>query len=318
MITSRQLRHQLRKIWVEGFHAGQRLGVDILPRHYYSSIPDVRELKQSRSWREPTTMVAVRGAAITPQLEFARMLTASWRGHLGGQAYRKAIAHNGVVGYGEIEAEFLFCFIATLRPGKIIQIGAGVSTAVIAEAAVVSGYRPHVLAIDPFPNAYLRDAARREEVELLSATAQDVALEVLTDLGPGDLLFVDSSHAVRAGGEVNRVILEVLPRLRSGCHVHFHDIDFPYDYGPDLLRTCVFWSESTLLHAFLTQNSRWRITASLSMLAHLAQAELREMFPSYRPAIMDHGLIQPSPAGSHFPNSAWLLAEDAECVGPVS
>ncbi|MGH9475535.1 MAG: hypothetical protein ACRD1C_04310 [Terriglobales bacterium] len=42
------------------------------------------------------------------------------------------------------------------------------------------------------------------------------------------------------------------------------------------------------------------------------------MFPSYRPAIMDRGLIQPSPAGSHFPNSTWLLAEDAERVGPVS
>src|SRR5258706_16043378 len=47
---------------------------------------------------------------------------------------------------------------------------------------------------------------------------------------PAPSLFIDSSHTVRIGGDVNYLFLEVLPRLKPGVIVHVHDIFFPFDY----------------------------------------------------------------------------------------
>ena len=52
------------------------------------------------------------------------------------------------------------------------------------------------------------------------------------DVVDRDILFIDSTHAVKPGSEVNRLILDILPRLKSGVCVHFHDIYFSYDYQP--------------------------------------------------------------------------------------
>jgi hypothetical protein len=117
---------------------------------------------------------------------------------------------------------------------------------------------------------------------------------------------VDSSHTLRPGSEVIRLICEVMPRLPDGQWAHFHDIFFPYDYRPILLEEGVFqFRESTLLHAFLVENRRWAISVSMSMLHHGAPDELRAMIPSYQPMPMRDGLR----AGEgHFPASTYLRA----------
>jgi hypothetical protein len=145
-----------------------------------------------------------------------------------------------VPGYGPVEAEFLFCFITTKRPNRIVQVGCGASTAVILLAAKEANYKPQVVCVDPFPTGYLTSAAGQKIIELIPKPAQEIDITVFTSLGGGDLLFVDSTHTTRPGSEVNRIILEVLPRLRSGWFVHFHDIFFPYDYQSQVLSTLFF------------------------------------------------------------------------------
>jgi hypothetical protein len=96
----------------------------------------------------------------------------------------------------------------------------------------------------------------------------------------------------------------MLPRLKPGAAVHFHDITFPYDYQRKILRGNHFFThESVLLHAFLAYNSRFRILASLSMLHYACPDAMRECLPPYRPAPDDQGLA----AGEgHFPSSTYL------------
>jgi hypothetical protein len=48
-----------------------------------------------------------------------------------------------------------------------------------------------------------------------------------------DLLFIDSSHVVEIGGDVNYEILEMIPRLKRDCLVHFHDILLSGEYWKD-------------------------------------------------------------------------------------
>jgi methyltransferase family protein len=134
--------------------------------------------------------------------------------------------------------------------------------------------------------------------------AQTVDFNAIADLGKDDLLFVDSTHAVKPGSEVNYLSHEVLPRLRPGAWVHFHDIYFPYDYACDTLRGDLFFpQESSLLYAFLSGNARYRIEASLSMVHYAAPDGLKRLIPgsTERP---DRRLGGDN--GKHFPSSAWL------------
>lgn len=286
------------------FRTLQRAGVDVLPRHFYSSIPDVRHLRETRRWRAPRSFVGVAGAEIPDQLDFLRSLVTpevSERLARGG-VHENACRRNGAPGYGPVEADVLYAFTHSKRPRRVIQVGAGVSTAVMLEAAADARHPIQITAIDPYPTDFL-DAAG---IDLTAEEAQDVPVEKLADLDEGDLLFIDSTHTVKPDSEVNLLVLEVLPRLRQGVWVHFHDVTFPYDYQRDILEPPLFfWSESTLVHAFLIGNERFRIAASLSMLHYGAPAELGRFFPYYRPEPSDDGLTV-GRSDLDFPSSLYL------------
>lgn len=197
-----------------------------------------------------------------------------------------------------------FCYIYKMKPKKVIQIGCGLSTSVILQASLEADYNPEIVCIEPYPNKFIKKIAREGKITLLAEKAQDVSVEVLTDLGEQGLLFIDSTHTVKPGSEVNRIILEVLPRLKKGNYVHFHDIYFPYDYGRNILTDCLFfWNESPLLHAFLINNSNYTIKASLSMLHYGKKNELKKYLINYSPQPDADGL----PAGKgHYPSSIYL------------
>lgn len=308
MDRSRALRERLKSGLHGLFVLGQRFGLDMLPRHFYSSVPDIRALQKSEFWRPPTSMIGVAGADIESQMSFLQACCPPpLQQHVRqAEIHAQASAENGAVGFGHTEAEVLYCVIARKRPRKIVQIGCGFSTSVILRAARETGYTPHIICIDPFPNAYLSKLAKQNLIELISIPAQEVDLEVMTTLDAGDFLFVDSTHTVQPGSEVNRIVLEVLPRLRSGTLVHFHDIFFPYDYQSSLMTTLFFATESSLLHAFLIDNRKYAIAVSLSMLHHACPERLQQLFPNHKPALMDRGLDTPNQDSFHFPSSTYL------------
>lgn len=309
---SRGLRDLGKNLLRRVFELGQRAGFDILPRHFYSSVPDIRQLRSTESWRQPRSMAGVAGLDLDSQTAFLRsLLPAPVQERLRERdIHRWACKQNGATGYGPTEAALLYAFVATQRPARVVQVGAGVATAVMLAAAEDFGFEVAITCIDPYPTELLRRLAAECRIGLVEARAQDVALETLTGVGAGDLLFVDSTHTVKPDSEVNRIILEVLPRLSAGVVVHFHDIWFPYDYPRDLLdETLFFWTESVLLHAYLAGNPRVRVLMATSMLHYSAQDELVALVPRYQPQRDTDGLR----AGKkgHFPSSAYLEIQAA-------
>lgn len=255
-------------------------------------------------------MPGVAGADVEAQLKEARAwFTTDVTAALNDtDVHADACAENGADGYGPMEAQFLHAFIATRRPRRVVQVGAGVTTAVILAAAKRHGVDVAVTAVDPYPTPLLERLASDGAITLLRSPAQTVAMETFTDLEEGDLLLVDSTHTVKVGSEVNRLILEVFPRLQPGVVVHVHDIMFPYDYQPDALDgRLFFWDESTLLHAFLIGNDHASILLSESMLVHAKQSELKEILVGYKPARMQDGLFAGARDGAHFPSATYLL-----------
>jgi hypothetical protein len=112
---------------------------------------------------------------------------------------------------------------------------------------------------------------------------QEVADDVFRELEAGDLLFVDTSHTVKPGSDVNRIVLDLLPILAPGVIVHFHDIFLPFPYSRDHLDDAHFWNEQYLLQAFLTENPAWEVLVGAQAVARAHPHRLREAIPSFAP-----------------------------------
>jgi hypothetical protein len=106
-------------------------------------------------------------------------------------------------------------------------------------------------------------------------------VKFFSQLRSGDILFIDSSHTVKAGSDVNYLFLEVLPRLNAGVIVHVHDIFFPFDYRRDwIMEKFRFWSEQYLLQAFLMFNFEFKVLMANSYLNHYHLPDLKAAFPN--------------------------------------
>ncbi|MFM9958131.1 MAG: class I SAM-dependent methyltransferase [Phycisphaerales bacterium] len=284
---------------------GQRLKFSITPNHFYSDIPDLAHLERETYWRKPWSMTAIQGTDTKKQLANLTSWCAPLSASLAkAQVHKRACDLNGEVGYGPTEADVLYCFLRANKPRKIVQVGCGVSTAICLIAAEDEpGYKPEIVCVEPYPTPMLTREHAAGRIRLFPQMAQTAPIEELTSLEAGDLFFVDSTHTVKPGSEVLRVIFEVLPRLKPGVFVHFHDIYFPYDYGPATLTTFYFWRETAMLMAFLTGNPSYEIAASLSMLHDSQQPGFRQAVPGYKPRPMRDGL---STGEGHFPSATYL------------
>jgi hypothetical protein len=113
--------------------------------------------------------------------------------------------------------------------------------------------------------------------------ATDIALEEFAALDAGDVLFVDTTHTVKTGGDVNYLVLEALPALSPGVLVHFHDIFLPWEYPRLWLEKELYWAEQYLLQAFLAFNPRFEVLFAAHHLSRAAPDRLARTVPSFRP-----------------------------------
>jgi hypothetical protein len=116
-----------------------------------------------------------------------------------------------------------------------------------------------------------------------------------SQLRANDILFIDSSHVLKIGSDVQYEILSILPRLAEGVLVHLHDIFLPGEYPKHwVLDEHRFWNEQYVLHAFLCFNQRFQVVWAGSFM-HTKHPELLEAaFRSYVRA-------------SRWPGSFWML-----------
>lgn len=287
----------------------ERARIRIEPLHYYSNIADRRWLRGHRTlWQRPVQLQGTEWD-LDAQLDWLRPMTAAHVHEVVGlDAYRAASSGIFGPGYGPIESQVLHCYVRAHAPSHLIEVGSGVSTATAAAASRtnLSEGRPDttITCIEPFPRPGLRDLSG---IDLLENPCQDVPLETFTDLDRGDVLFIDSTHAVRTGSELPYLYLEVLPALRPGVVVHIHDIYLPFLFSPFVLDDVFDWQETVVLAALLTGNEHLQVRCCLAALHHDRAADLQSLLPDYRPAATPGGLA-PEALGSstHFPSSIWL------------
>ena len=130
-----------------------------------------------------------------------------------------------------LDAAATYALVRARAPARIVEIGSGHSTRFLARAIADGGLATELTAIDPAPRATLRGLA----IRLIERPLGAVGREVFEPLAPGDILFVDSSHVLMPGTDVDDLLNRVLPMLRPGTLIHFHDIfladDYPAEWG---------------------------------------------------------------------------------------
>lgn len=155
-----------------------------------------------------------------------------------------------------------------LRPRRMVELGSGWTS--LLAARVNREHLDHemsLICVDPYLQDFLRDGVDGIN-EIIEKGAEDLPLEFFAELGPGDILFIDSTHTVKTGSDVVYLFGEVIPRLAPGVVVHVHDIFLPGEYPPQWVLSGWSWNEQYLVQAFLAFNREFEVLLSLGWLAH--------------------------------------------------
>lgn len=304
----RWLRRPARALFRRAYRPLDRAGIHVLPKHYYSPIPDYAWLdRHPEAWRRPVAFSGVTWD-LDAQLEWLETICSEHASEVDGHALHRRLVDEGYgLGYTAVDTTVLHCVVRKLRPARVVEIGGGVSTAIVAGAGgrdLEEGKEPpQITTVEPFPSEAL---ASLPGVDLVPRHAQLVGDDVFARLDPGDLLFVDSTHVVKTGSELLRLYLEVVPALPPGVLVHVHDVTLPFLHHRTFGSDPYDWQETSLLLALLTHNARLRILCCLSALHYARPDELKRLFPAYRPQGAQDGLVDSTNADGDFPCGLWL------------
>jgi hypothetical protein len=293
-VSSLEVAVAERDGWVSDLEAELRKATDpelhrewVPTGHYYSAVPSFDHLEHHRAriigqdpWRVPGVDLRV-----DEQLSLAHKLSGlvseapfpdepddKWRYHFNNDFFAYT------------DGLFLHLLLRHLRPARVVEVGSGFSSACLLDTAEhFLGGKVDFTFVEPYDER-LRSLLRPEDesrVEILNREVQDVDLGVYERLTADDLLLIDSTHTVKAGGDVNWLFFEVLPTLAPGVVVHVHDVLPGFEYPWGWLRQGRAWSEAYLLRAFLQFNEAFEVLLWPSLLSALDREGFAGRFRGY-------------------------------------
>jgi len=253
-------------VWSQGlFEFWQKLGVNVTKKHFYSPIPDTSELKNKVDlWTKKSELPSI-DINLEGQMNFLEQIFPLYKNEFDFPVDKTEKPHEYYLNnaaFGLEDATVLHCMIRHFQPRTIIEIGSGYSTCVSARACLMNQKEGHpckLTSIDPYPRKTHREGFAGLDAHI-AKKIEDVEADFFEKLEENDILFIDSSHIVRTGGDVNFLFLEILTRLKKGVVVHIHDIFLPFEYPRKwVIDNRTFLSEQYLLQAFLCFNKSFEV-----------------------------------------------------------
>lgn len=282
------------------FALWERRGYHITPVHYYQPVPDTRTL--SASFQHETEMV---GIDMQPavQLDLLKTFMRHYKAEYDALPQGKVTAphqftHDPAVQtvFRSGDVEMLYAMVRHYKPAHMIEIGSGMTTRLSAQALLKNaeeGYPCNFTAIEPYPDEVVQ-AGFPGLTRLIPDPLQAVPLAAFMELQANDILFIDSTHVLKIGSDVQYEYLEILPRLNKGVIIHIHDIFLPQEYPADwLMKKRWFWTEAYLLQAFLTYNQHFEVLWAGAYMHLKYPNQLQAAFAAYDPT-------------KFFPASFWI------------
>ncbi len=254
------------------------------PGHYYSPIPSLHDIeaRSAQVWAPAPDGLPGIDLNLDGQLAWIERLR-DLRPEFPAYGPRPIAGHryytdNGMYGVGDALA--LYTMMRALRPRRILEAGSGFSSALMLDVNErFLGSELELTFIDPEP-ARLRRLLRDDDTTRATVHArplQEVIAPLAAELEARDILLIDSSHVLKTGSDVNYLLFEVLPALREGVYVHFHDIPYPFEYPRRWVMEGRAWNEAYALRAFLMYNPAFRIELFISALKALERAAVHDI-----------------------------------------
>jgi predicted O-methyltransferase YrrM len=276
----------------KSFPVFQSLGLHVTRNHFYEPIPDTRTLKKAL-WSRDRFLQGVNYQE-KKQLALLATFSKKYKDEYGKFSLKNNndgyYVNNGM--FESVDGEVLYSMVRHFRPKQVIEAGSGFTTLLI-DHALSENKSGQLTIIDPFPEEIYKYPNIRKH-KIIKKKIEDVPLSVFEKLNENDILFIDSSHVVKIGNDVQYEFMEILPRLKKGVIVHIHDIFLPSEYPKRaVLNDFVFWSEQYMLHAFLQYNESFEVLWGGSFMHLFHSKELEKAFSSYS-------------AKTNWPGSFWI------------
>jgi hypothetical protein len=271
------IRHEIEDL--------KRLQGFVPPGHFYSPIPDLDELLNVDGEFIGGTSKKTPGIELNDheQLELLKRFSDFYR-EMPFQAEKQEgmryYFENPAYSYSD--AILLHCMIRHLKPNRIIEVGSGFSSCMILDTNdLFFDSSISTTFIEPYPELLmsLLGDPDQDRVNIIPSRLQDVDLSKFDELEENDILFIDSTHVSKINSDVNRIFFDVLPRLSSGVHIHFHDIFFPFEYPKEWLLEGRAWNEAYMLKAFLQFNHAFRPVLMNTYMTNFHESFFEENMP---------------------------------------
>lgn len=255
------------------------------PGHFYSPIPSIDEVRKNEAKIFGSTSSNILGLELNEeeQLNLLDEFIAYYK-EMPFQAQKREdlryYYENPAYSYSD--AILLHCMIRYLKPKRIIEVGSGFSSCMTLDTnELFFGSSIVTTFIEPNPELLLtliKDVDKSKS-RIIPSNLQDIELSEFESLKANDVLFIDSTHVSKINSDVNYIFFEILPRLASGVHIHFHDIHFPFEYPKKWIYEGRAWNEAYLLRAFLQYNSAFSVVLMNTFMERFHESFFKKHMP---------------------------------------
>lgn len=144
-----------------------------------------------------------------------------------------------------LDSVLLYSMLAEYKPKKYLEVGSGHSTKFARKSITDNGLSTEIISIDPYPRALIDQICD----QVIRQPLEDIDLSIFDSLDANDIVYIDNSHRTFMNSDVTVSFLDIMPRLKPGVFLHFHDICWPLDYPADWAKR--YYNEQYILGALL-------------------------------------------------------------------
>ena len=239
----------------------QSFKINVVPANFYSDIPTVSEFENSFEFKFPdgpyNTESIFDPKALSDFLAVLDGYADEFMPPAEGSREKPSGYFWGNPAFSYSDAMAYYCMLRHVKPKHVLEVGSGFSTLAALAAIEKNGFG-NLSCIEPYPMPWLEALAPK--VMLHKAPVQNFEADFFNEqLSNGDVLFIDSTHTVKAGSDCLHLYLRILPQLCADLTVHAHDIYLPFPMPRSDFERHIYWTEQYLLLAYLLDNPRAKV-----------------------------------------------------------
>jgi len=256
------------------------------PGHFYSPIPSLDDIKkvENEIWRnELVNNLPGLSLNTDEQLKLLEEFKSYYQDlPFTAEKNNKLRYYFENPAYSYSDAVFLYCMIRKTKPKQIIEIGSGYSSCAMMDTnELFFENKINITFIDPYPELLISLMKENDRIKytVIPERLQNCEIEKFSILQENDILFIDSTHVSKIHSDVNMILFEILPRLKKGVYIHFHDIFYPFEYPKEWVYEGRAFNESYILRAFLEYNNDFSIVFFNTFLEYFFKDKFESEMP---------------------------------------